>query len=122
MGRMIISIIILVVLSSFTLAYTYDAPNSFARQFYEYTPNELRNNLLIEFVSEKNKMYDGYCWCWNKPYGLVTITIYKNAWKTHDYRYVKDVLNHELKHAYQCKILNEYPNHNETFYNINIME
>ncbi len=112
-------VIILLALSSFASAYIYASPNNFTKQFYNHTPNYLRNNLEINFVSQINYYWRGYTWCYNKPYGKIRIIIYRNNWIKEDYNQTLRVLNHELTHAYQCRILNEYPSHSESFDRLN---
>ncbi|GAH05119.1 unnamed protein product, partial [marine sediment metagenome] len=94
---------LLVLFVSFASAYIYASPNSFTKQFYNHTPEYLRNNLEINFVNQVSYTWYGYTWCYNIPYGKIKITIYRNNWIEEDYNRTLSVLNHELKHAYQCR-------------------
>ena len=90
---------------------------SFINQFYNFTPDYLRDNLNIEFTTRQSN-YLGYAYCYSKPNGRIDITIYLEGWIDYDNEITEWILEHELKHAYQCRIQNEYPNHNKEFYGI----
>jgi hypothetical protein len=131
--KKIISIIILILLSSFTFAYTFDYPTSyfyngkenikvnktFIEQFENYTPDYLRNNLEIEFTTRRIGNDLGWCYCPSLN-GHIEITMYRDSWIDYEYYITEGALLHELAHVYQCRIQYQYPHHKESFYYINI--
>ena len=128
--HMILYIMVLIVLSSFASAYYFDYPTpyyydkenikvnkEFIEQFENYTPEYLRDRLEIEFTTKKSNFW-GYTYC-HSFNGRIEITIYRDGWINYNYQDTEWILDHELKHAYQCRILNEYPNHGESFDRLN---
>jgi len=125
-------IILALLLSSSVSAYIFNYPTpyfyngkenekvnkAFIKQFENYTPDYLRENLEIEFTTRKSHNW-GYTYCHSFD-GRIEITIYRNNWVNYNYEDTKYILEHELRHAYQCRILREYPHHKESFYGIEI--
>lgn len=126
--HIILYVIILIVLSSFISAYNFDYPTSdyyngkenekvdigYIKFFEEYYSDLEDNRLEIEFTTRSSR-YGGYTYCHSFD-GRIEITIYRDGWINYNYGETFDILEHELKHAYQCRILREYPNHGESFY------
>ncbi len=103
--------------------YYYDKENievnmSFIEQFENYVPDYLRDRLEIEFTTRKNN-YFGYTSC-HSLNGPIEITMYRSSWIDYEYYITEGVLLHELAHVYQCRVLYQYPNHKNSFYEINL--
>ena len=124
----------LIIFSNIVSAYYFDGPTpyyydslkrenikvnmSFIDQFKNYTPDYLKGNLEIEFTTRQSH-YFGYAYCHSFD-GGIEITMYRASWIDYNYYVTKAILLHELDHAYQCRILREYPHHEESFYKKNI--
>lgn len=120
MKKMLLLVVILCMVEVNAYTFSYPTPYyyhkenikvnlSFIERFENFTPLYLRDHLDIEFTTQPGT-YDGYAHCFdNKDY--VQITIYRGGWENYDYDYTSWLLEHELKHAYQCKILREFPHH-----------
>ena len=126
----IVYVLLILLLSSFASAYVFDYPYSyyydkenievnkeFIEQFENYAPEYLRDRLEIEFTTDKSSNFLGYCYCHSFD-GRIEITMYRDSWIDYNYEDTLNILNHELKHTYQCKLLKEYPHHEESFYEI----
>ena len=122
MFLLVLSIFILF-FSTITNAYIFSYPNvfyldgmkfttnsSFFKQFYNHTPEYLRDNLEIDFNSHISYFYGGYTYCFDN--NRIKIIIPLNGWIQKDYNATLSMLEHELKHAYQCRVLGGLPKHN----------
>lgn len=134
MTKKLIIALFLIIFSNIAVAYSFDRPTpyyydnikkenikvnmSFIDQFENYAPDYLKDRLSVEFTTRKSsKIGLANCHSLN---GFIEITMFRESWIDYDYELTEQILIHELRHAYQCIILYEYPHHEDSFYYINL--
>ena len=127
---LVVAFLLLPVASAYTFStptpYYYNGEENikvnltYIEQFKNFTPDYLRYNIDIEFTTETNGNMMGYAYCHSLYGGRIEITMFRNSWHSYTPWITEHILEHELMHAYQCRVRHQYPNHEAWFYGIDI--